>query len=74
MAARWEGARGWVKKAKGPRRADWWLENRHGDAKYSIGNIVSNIVTTMYGVRWALDPLGGSPHKLYDCPTTMLCA
>ena len=26
--------------------------------KYSIGNIVNNIVITIYGVRWVLDLLG----------------
>lgn len=30
----------------------------HGDVMYSIGNIVNNIVITMYGVRWVLDLLG----------------
>ena len=27
------------------------LRNNHGDIKYSIGNIVDNIVITMYGAR-----------------------
>ena len=30
-------------------------KNGHGDLKYSIGNGGSNIVITMYGVRWVLD-------------------
>ena len=41
-----------VKKMKGLRSTNWLLQNSHGDVKYSIGNIVSNIVITIYGVRW----------------------
>ena len=29
--------------------------NSHDDIKYSIGNIVNNIVITVYGDRWVLD-------------------
>ena len=29
------------------RRANWQLKNNHGDVKYSIGNIVNNIVIIM---------------------------
>ena len=43
---------GWVKKVKELRSTNWLLQNSHGDVKYSIGNIVSNIVITIYGVRW----------------------
>lgn len=28
------------------------LKNSHRDVKYSIGNIVTNIVTTAYGATW----------------------
>ena len=28
------------------------------DVKYSIGNIVTNVLITMYGVRWVLDLSG----------------
>ena len=28
------------------------LWKSHGDVKYGTGNIVSNILITMYGVRW----------------------
>ena len=31
------------------------LVNSHGNVKYSTGNIASNIVITIYGVRWLLD-------------------
>ena len=52
MVARWEGIWGeWVKKVKGLGSTDWLLQNAHGDAKYRIGNIVSNILVSMYGVR-----------------------
>ena len=39
--------------------------------KYSIGNIVNNIVIIVYG-QGVLDLPGGSLHKLYTCATTML--
>ena len=31
------------------------LETSHGNVKYGIGNIVTNTVRTVYGVRWVLD-------------------
>ena len=47
--------RGWAKKVKGLRSTDWYfLANSHGAVKYSIGNMLTNIVMTMYGVRWVL--------------------
>ena len=45
---------GRVKNVKGLRSTDWWLQNSHGDVKYSIGDILSNIVITMYGAMWVL--------------------
>ena len=30
-------------------------QNSLGDVKHSIGNIVNNIVMTVYGARWALE-------------------
>ena len=52
----------WVKKRKELRSTNWRLwgynQNSHGDVKYSIGNIVSNIVMIIYGARWVLDLLG----------------
>ena len=36
----------WVKKVKGLRNTKWKLQNSHGDVKYSVGNIVNNIITT----------------------------
>ena len=72
MVARWEGhwGGGWVKKVKGLRRTNWQLQNSHRDGKYSIGNIVNNIVITMYSARCVLNLLGRSLHKLYECLTT----
>ena len=49
---------GWVKTVKGLRGTNWKLQNSHGDVRYSIGNIVNNIVIATYGIRWALDLLG----------------
>ena len=42
------------------------------DVKYSIGNIVGNIVIHVYGARWVLETSGGTLCKLYDYLTTML--
>ena len=38
-------------------------KNCHRDIKYSIGNIVNNIII-LYGIGWVLDLLGGSFHKV----------
>ena len=56
MVARWQGSLwGWVKKVKGFRSTNWYLQNSHGDVKYSLGNMVNNIVITMYGATWLLE-------------------
>ena len=39
--------------------------------RYSMRNIVNNIVTTMHGVRWVLDLLGWSLPKLHKCVISM---
>ena len=39
-----------MKKVKGLRSTNWQLQNSHGDVKYSIGNIVNNVVITMNDV------------------------
>ena len=41
------------------------LENSHMDVKYTIGNIVNNIVTTMCGAKWVLELSRESLHRLY---------
>ena len=46
--------RDWVKKVKGLRSTSWWLQNSHGNVKYSAGNRVNNTVITMDGARWGL--------------------
>ena len=43
---------GWVKKVKAFRNTNWQLQNSHKGIKYSIRNIVKNIVMSIYGVRW----------------------
>ena len=48
-----------MKKEKGLRSTNWQLQNNHRDVKYSVGNVVNNIVLIMYGVTWVLDLLGG---------------
>ena len=44
----------WVKEVNGLRSTNWQLQNSHGDVKYSIENIVSNVVITVWGVQWLL--------------------
>ena len=51
-----------MKVVKGLRRTNWQLQNSHKDVKYSIGNIVSNIVITTYGVRGVLQIPGGKVY------------
>lgn len=41
-------------------------KNSYGDIKYSIGNTVNNIVITRYSIRWALDFMGESLHRIDD--------
>ena len=47
-----------MKKVKGLRTINWELQSSHGDGKYSIGSVVSNIVIPMYGASSVLDLLG----------------
>lgn len=42
---------GGEKKVKGLRSTNWQLQNSHEDVKFSLRNIVNNIVITTYGVR-----------------------
>ena len=46
-----------MKQMKGLRSTNQLLQNSHGDVNSSIGNIVNNIVITMYDIRWVLDLL-----------------
>ena len=73
MVARGEGSRRLVEKGKELRSTDWSLQYSHGYVNYSIGNIISNIVVTMYGAKWVLEILGGTLCKVYDCLTIRLC-
>ena len=56
MISRWEGV-GW-KRGRDYDVQITWNKNSHGNVKYNIGTIVSNIVITMYGARWVLDLVG----------------
>ena len=58
MVARWREFGEWVKKLKRLRSTNGQLENSHGDVKCSLGNIVDNVVKTIYGARWVLDLWG----------------
>ena len=60
------GLKRWVEKVKGLRSTNWQSQNSHGHVKYSLGSIASNIVITMFGVRWVLDLLGWLLSKLYN--------
>ena len=46
MVAKGRGLEDCLKKVKGLRSTNWWLQNSHRDIKYSIGNIVNNIAIT----------------------------
>ena len=60
-------------KGKGIKKSKLELHNNHRDGKYSIGNTVSNLIITVYGVRWELDLSGcGTLYKLYKCLSTRL--
>ena len=47
-----------MKKVKVLRHTNWYLKNSNGDKKYSIGNVINNIVVTMDSARWVLEILG----------------
>ena len=47
-----------MKKVMGLKKTNWSLQNSHGDVKYSIESIFTNIVIVMDGVRWVLELLG----------------
>ena len=57
---------------KGLRSTNWQSQSFCEDVKYSIGNIVNNIVTTMYGARWVVEISGGTLCKVHDCLATVL--
>ena len=63
---------GMHKRRMGLRGTNWLLQNSHGNVEYSIGNIISSIAITMYGVRWVLDLLVWSLCKLYKCLISVL--
>ena len=56
----------WVEKGKGLRSINWELQNSHRDVKYSMGNIVNNILITIYGVRRVQDLSRWPLSKLYN--------
>ena len=59
MITRWEGGfGGWVKKGKGLKSTNWLLQHSYGDVKYSISNVVNNILVTMYDARLIGDSSG----------------
>ena len=66
VAARREGVGGLGEKGEGLRSTNWRSQNSPEDVKYSIGNIVSNIVTATYGARWVLETAGGTLGKGCD--------
>ena len=52
MVARWSGGWRMGKKGEGIKKYKLVVTEYHEDVKSSLGNIVNNIVITMYGVRW----------------------
>ena len=55
----WPGLQVYILKGKTLRNRNWQLPNSQGDVKYSTGNTVNNIVTTMCGAEWVLEISGG---------------
>ena len=45
-------------KGKGIKKGKLVATNSHRIVKYSIGNVVNNVVMTVHGARWVLDLLG----------------
>ena len=72
ITARWEGFGRLGETGAGIRGTNWQLQNSHEDVRYSIGNVVNNIVITKYGASLLLEISRGSLCKVYDCLTTML--
>ena len=64
------GVGGLGEKGEGIRKYKLVVTNSPGGGKYSTGNIVSNIVTTVYSARGMLE-IGGL-CKVYGFLTTML--
>ena len=60
-----EGLWGRMRKVKGLRSTNWYLENSYGDIKYSIGNIVNNILITINVSRWVLAISGGQLYAVH---------
>ena len=52
--------KGGIEKERRLGRKNWWLQHSHGDVKPTTGNIVHNIVITVYGVGWGLARPGGN--------------
>ena len=63
-----------AEKVKGLRGTNWQLRNSHRDVKYSIRNIVSNILTILHGAGWGYWQNRGKHCKVYDCLPTVLYA
>ena len=48
MVARWEGyCGGTSEEVRGLKSTNWWLQNSHGDIRYSIGNGVAKELRCM---------------------------
>lgn len=43
---------------------NWQLQNSHGEVQYSLGNIVSSALTTVWFSPQDTRHIGGSLHKL----------
>ena len=59
MVPRWEGCWGLGEKGEGMKKYKFAsYKSSHEDVKYNMGNIVNNIVITVYGIRWVLNLSG----------------
>lgn len=62
----------WENKVKGIKYKLSVIKISMRNVKYSVSNIVSDTVITVFGVRQVLDFLGRSLHKVYKCLITVL--
>lgn len=56
-----------MRKVKELRRTNWYLQNRDGDVKHTIGNIANVIVQIVCGGRWAVEFINYISVQLLCC-------
>ena len=54
----------WVQKVQGLRSMYWWLQNSHGDVKYSVRNVVNSVLILCMGQVGAGNIGGGTAERI----------